>query len=337
MTAPREAAPRRLYDPTALRILASVWARRASGALHLGPAGSPSLVLSFADGGLVRVEDEPMLGTALVQPDVRFVEGPADGSGHRKLVARRLGLAALQGAPLTWQPGRRAPSLTLLVPLDILEEMALYPDFRWRVGADGAVPTGAAAVAAQAHALQALGWAEVTIPEVTPARATSLPPRVASQPRQAAPARRRPPSRPEAHFEEEFLPGHLGPDEDSHPISLDGFVLHDEEEDELRAGVVAARALLRAGQWAEATLRLTALRDTRLDNPLVIALLARARLGDVAAASPEAIAEAERWAALARGLATGTAEVEEALMTFERARSQARGARPALVTQRHAG
>lgn len=327
-------------DRVALRLVASIWARGASGLLHVSGGVSQDWILAFAGGGLVRAEDEPTLRAAMRARRARFVPSGADGTGHRTPVARCLGMAALRGAPTTWPEGRRAPTLTLLAPLPLLEEMGLYPDFRWQVRTEAgfAVPTGPVALAAQVYALEALGWARVGEPAAAPERPASLPPRGDT-------ARGRLRSQPEVHLEEELLPFDLGHDgeeeDDGDALSLEGYVLQDEDDDDLRARVEEAEVFLRAGLWGEAERRLRALRDARLDNPLVVALLARARLGDVATVSHDALTEAVRWAALARGLSTGTPEVEDALAEFERARVQALAARapcaPAAVSHRRAG
>lgn len=316
-------------DPrAALRLLAWIWASRSSGVLHVEDT-TEACSVSFRDGGLARAEDEAKVGRSLEHGRLRFVPG-GGGAGLRRPVARVLGTAALRGAPTEWPEGRPAPSLTLLAPIAVLEEIGLYPDFRWRLRTDGvfAIPTGTVALAAQVHALETLGWARVTAPA---SRTPSLSPQ----------ARPRLQSQPEAHLEEDLFSGALDPDagheDDTDTLSLEGFHLHDEEDHDVRARVAGAEALLAAGRWAEAERQLGALRDTRLDDPLVAALLARARLGDVATASPGALAEAERWAALARGLSTGTTEVEEALATFEDARARAASALAATTTHRRAG
>ncbi len=306
----RTSVPGAAASPSAR--IARAWVLGETGVLTFeDPQGSGTIALPLVQGGLVTPDAAPVLHRALRAERIELLPRQGVGTGLRGHVARALVQHALVGADRNWLQKGGVPEVTLLAPLAMLDELGLYPRLRWVPGLGGiqTEPTGRAALGLQLRAMERLGLARLApVPES--ARASRPPfelrPRSAPTPRYSHCA------------DEEDLFGVSGlnhPEDDEGGYDFDTVGLTDVCEDGVPAEAIGhAAALLDAGQWEKAEQVLLGLRDTRLDDPVVLAWLAVARVADPERRTRDRVADARAWARLARSLAPGSDEVERALI-----------------------
>ncbi len=262
-----------------LRVLTRLWIAGATGCVRR--TGAPRPIARLCRGGVVSPHDVESLRASL-GAGLHFDPMPVPGTPDRAAVAALLRATALAlvgrvEAPCT------APQVSLLAAERTIEELGL---------ADAPGAAHDADRHARLLALERMGLVRLRFLDLAPSVAV------------AAPC-----ARLVAHDED------LGDELTNDPESAD-LAWADAWEDEgdvITAEIDAVRQRMRLGQWEVAERLLVGLRDRRLDNPHVLSLLALARVGDPRRVDAERVADARRWALLARQLGSADPEAAQAL------------------------
>lgn len=284
------------YASSAVQVLTRLW---LSGATGLVRGATPGVEpVRIARGGLVDPGDAARLRALIWQGGLQFSPYPVPGPSDRSVLARLLAHVALGlvGTParavgpvvevLLLAPGARVAELELL---EVIPAEAAF-----------ATPLTQGVVA-----LERLGLLKIH----RAAHATDV-------------------ARPSA-------PRHAGGDEHV-PVrggdvvveaELDASLLAalEDRDEELEVGLATARALLARGQWEMAERALLRLRDHRLDDARVLALLALAKLGDATRLRPGVLADALRWTELAEQLGAPDRDTVQLIEAARRSLAHAEG------------
>ncbi|MDP2316940.1 MAG: hypothetical protein Q8P41_28870 [Pseudomonadota bacterium] len=259
-------------------------------------------------GGIVNAADSQPLRGALRAPRVQFDPSAVPGPTDRRAVARCILAEALRLV------GESAPEgefdeFTLLAPAALLDELGLHPTLRWpfdeELDLDQFEPRRILALRIQA--LACLGLARVRTVAPPPPETRFQPVSVAPMPCAPPPMPAAPPPAPSVDPLEGWS------------LDPDLLATQDGEDDRLDDQLQLALQHVQRERWDAAEQLLAELRNRRLDNPRVLALLALARVGDLARVTTERVTDARRWIHLAQALGSDAADTDRVL---DRARAR---------------
>lgn len=284
------------FVSSSVQVLTRLWLSGATGLVRGPTPGSEPV--RIARGGLVEPGDSARLRALIWQGGLQFSPYPVPGPSDRSVLARLLAHVALG---LVGTPARAVGprvEVTLLAAGLRVAELELLEE----------IPPEASFVTPLTHgvvALERLGL--LKIHRAAPGADAARP----SGPRPAGGDEHVPVLGGEAVSEEELDPALLAALE--------------ERDEELEVGLATARALLARGQWEMAERALLRLRDHRLDDARVLALLALAKLGDATRVRPAVLADALRWTELAEQLGAPDPDTLALVEAARRALTHAEG------------